>query len=270
MNYYADSSNNYRLLQVLNLLGFIVMVVVNYLSNALPINGLTAEEVSDKFYNLFVPAGFTFAIWGVIYLLLGIFVIYQALSIFTGNRRELSYVRKLSYLFFTSCILNSIWLFAWHYLRIGLALIIMVLLLLNLILIYRRLRNHEVKNERLGTLVRGAFSIYIGWITIATIANVSAWLVSIEWGGFGVSEVFWMIVVLIVATAIVLRFMFKYWDWLYGLVAVWAFFGIISARLQDDPVQTLVVVMTAICLAVVAAGIGRLILWKKKSIFSSS
>lgn len=255
---------NYRLLQLLNLIGFTAMLTVNYLANALPINNMRVGDVSAKFSNIFVPAGYAFSIWGVIYLLLGIFAVYQITGLFSKDQKKLLYVEKISCLFFTSCILNAVWLLAWQYLRIGLSLIIMVLLLSNLILIYKRLQDNAVKQERLGTLVQSTFSVYLGWITIATVANVCAFLVSIGWNRFGLSDVFWMAVVLIVATLIVLWVMFKHRDWLYGLVAVWALLAIVVARLKDTPVEILVVALTALCGMVVAGSIVKIILDKKK------
>ncbi len=261
----AKNSKNYKYkqMQIFNLLGFMAMLTVNYLANALPINNMTVGEVSGKFSNIFVPAGYAFSIWGLIYLLLGIFAVYQAKGLVKKDGKKLLYVEKISYLFFISCLLNSGWIFAWLYLRIGLSLIVMIALLINLILIYKKLQDPAVKEERLGSLVRCAFSIYLGWITIATVANVSAFLISIGWGRLGLSEAFWMVMVLIIATAIVLSVIFKYRDWLYGLVAVWAFLAIIVARLRDDPVDILVVVSTAICLVIIINSTVRIIAKKR-------
>jgi hypothetical protein len=258
-----EKSNNYRMFQILNVIGFVAMVVVNFLANYLPINDMDTGYISDLYPNLFTPAGFTFAIWGLIYLLLAFFVIYQA-QIFGSKGKQLNFVKRIGYLFFTSCLLNLSWIFAWHYLMVELSLVIMILLLVNLIVLYNKLNQNDTSNQGLGeVIIQVAFSIYLGWITIATVANVTALLVDWNWNGFGLSDVFWMIVVMLVATIIVIRFMFKNNDWVYSLVALWAYFGIAYKRLTVEPVETAVVVVVIICMIAIAAGIIKVIIDRK-------
>ena len=114
-----------RTLQLLNLLGFILVIVLNGLANALPINGYTTGELSDRYPNLFVPAGFTFSIWGVIYLLLLVFVIYQIRNWWSKHRLDMSFVQKIGPWFAISCLANASWIIAWHYVQPLLALFIM-------------------------------------------------------------------------------------------------------------------------------------------------
>ena len=251
-----DNSNNYKLLQVLNVVGFIGMIIVNFLANYLPINNMDTGEISDLYPNLFTPAGFTFSIWGLIYLLLAVFVVYQARGLWKSNG-EREYVQRIGYLFFTSSLLNLSWIFAWHYLKVGLSLVIMILLLVNLIVLYKKLNSNQGQESGEG-LARTAFSIYLGWITIATVANVTAFLVDIGWGRWGLSEVFWMIVITIVATVIVISFMLKNRDWIYSLVALWAYFGIIYKRLSVEPVKMSVVIVVALCMLAIIGGIFRI------------
>jgi len=253
-------NSNHKVYQGLNILGFIGMVIVNFLANYLPINNIDTGEVSDLYPNLFTPAGFTFSIWGLIYLLLAIFVVYQGRNILEKNPAEYPFVNRIGFLFFTSCVLNSAWIFAWHYLQVGLSLIIMLLLLVNLIILYTRLNTPDsLDPPRVNTLVKPVFSIYLGWITIATVANFTAFFVDIEWGRFGLSETFWMIVITIVATGIVLAFINKNKDWIYGLVPIWAFIGIISKRLASEPVETGVITVVAICLIIIAINIFQIL-----------
>ncbi len=251
---------------ILNLAGFVLMVLINFLANYLPINDMDTGFISDLYPNLFTPAGFTFAIWGLIYLLLGIFVIYQARGLFGGKGEPNIFVQRIGYWFFTSCLLNSAWIFAWHYLQVGLSLAIMVLLLINLLLIYNLINSVDNKRKKEGYLfIVPAFSIYSGWITIATVANVTAFLVDRGWGQFGLSEVFWMVIILLVATGIVLAFMFKNKDWLYSLVAIWAFFGIVVERLTAETVYGLVVFFVILCMVIIAGGVFLVIKEKKAS-----
>jgi len=212
-----------RLLQVVNVLGYVGVVAVNVLANALPLGGKTAAELSDAYPNLFVPAGYVFSIWGVIYLLLLAFTVYQAYP----ARRGEGFLRKIGYLFALSCALNISWIFLWHYEYVIPSLLPMFALLLSLILIYLRLdigRGEPSTGERLW--VHLPFSVYMGWITVAPIANVVAALVSINWGGLGLGEVAWTMIVIAVAVALTVANTFTRGDVGYALVIAWALGGI--------------------------------------------
>ncbi len=261
-----EQKGDYRLMQILNLAGFVLVVVINFLANYLPINNLDTGEISDMYPNLFTPAGFTFAIWGLIYLLLGIFAIYQARGLVGQPAEPNPLVKRIGYLFFISCILNSAWIFAWHYLQIGLSLLIMVLLLINLLVLYYQIHSVENKKKQKGYLfIAPAFSIYVGWITIATVANVTAFLVGRDWGAWGLSEVFWMVVITLVATGIVLAFMYKNRDWLYSLVALWAYFGIVVERATAEVVKWPVIVVVILCMAIIAYAVYMVVGEKRKA-----
>jgi len=215
-------------LQAMNILGYLGMIVVNILANALPLGGNTQRELSDAYPNLFVPAGYVFSIWGVIYLLLLAFTIYQASPL----RRSEEFIRKIGYLFAISCALNISWIFLWHYEHVILSLIPMFALLLSLILIYLRLdigRGSPARMERLW--VHLPFSVYLGWITVAPIANVVAALVSINWNGLGFGEVTWTVIVTAVAVALTVVNTFTRRDLGYALVIVWALGGIIVKQM---------------------------------------
>jgi len=164
-------------LSILNLLGFIGTVVVNALATTLPINNITTGELSDLYPNLFVPAGLTFAIWGLIYVLLGIFVIYPLIPSVRRDAQKVDFVQRIGPLFFISCLANIGWIYAWHYkiVPLSLALALMLILFGSLLAIYLRLnvgRSEAPKTEKY--LVHLPFSVYLGWITIATIANATA------------------------------------------------------------------------------------------------
>ncbi len=234
-----------RLLPVLNIVAFIIVVFVNALANILPLNGLTTGAISDSFPSFFTPAGYVFAIWGLIYLLLGIFVVYQALPAQRHNPR----LERLGYLFVLSCALNVAWLFSWHFLLIPLSMLVMLGLLATLIIIYERL---EIgKNEVACTetfAARLPFSVYLGWITVATVANATVTLL-----GFGVqvnwASPFWTLVVVLVATAIGLTVLRRRGDVAFVLVLVWAFFGIAVRQWGSEALLVLGVVAAAVYLA---------------------
>jgi hypothetical protein len=221
------------MIRYLNLLFFAGMVVMNYLANALPFNGKTTGEISDNLPNLFTPAGITFSVWGVIYLLLVIFCILQ----FTTHAKEIAI--NAGWIFALSCVFNAAWLLAWHYEKLPLSLLIMVGLLLCLIYL-----NVQVEGLPHG-LVKAAFGIYLGWICIATIANVTAVLVSINWNGFGISPVIWTIVMIAAGTLIVTLTLLRLNNPYIGIAVVWAFLGIIIKR-QNDYMLIAIVALLAI------------------------
>ncbi|WP_273852860.1 TspO/MBR family protein [Guptibacillus spartinae] len=202
---------------LLNLIAFIVVVTVNGLANALPLNGQTTGEISNRLNVLFTPAGYVFSIWGLIYLLLGIWVIRQ----FPKSRRDLPIYQETSGLFVLSSILNSLWIFLWHYEFFGLSVIVMLLLLLTLIRLYTKAKAADASFFDLLP-----FSVYLGWISVATIANISYYLTYIDWDGFGLSDSIWTFILLLIATILALTFLKKENDWVYPLVFVWAFIGI--------------------------------------------
>lgn len=214
-------------LQVAVALTYLAMVTVNALANILPLNGIPTGTISDNYANLFAPAGLTFSIWGLIYLLLAIYTIYQfiAWNKKTSPSRDKLF-KKISLYFSISSLINSAWLFTWHYDYIGLSVLLMLALLLVLIKL-KAIINKEKLNIKERLIISVPFSIYLGWITVATIANITTFLVSIDWNGFGISETIWTIVVLLIGLAIASIKSWQDKDIAYGLVIVWAYIGIL-------------------------------------------
>jgi len=250
-------NKSYLWLAILNLIGFLGVVIVNALATTLPINNRTTGELSDAYPNLFVPAGLTFSIWGLIYILLAIFIIYQLIAAIRRDSRNTSIFEKIGILFFISCLANMGWIFAWHYQIVGLSVVIMLVLLGSLLAIYLRLRigksNAPLREKY---LVHLAFSVYLGWITIATIANITALLVDIGWNRFGLSEQFWAVAVIIVGIAIALSILFTRRDIYFCLVVDWALAGILIKRLADNTMPDQgVIITTIIGIALITAGI---------------
>jgi benzodiazapine receptor len=205
------------------LLAVVATIVLNGLANALPLNGQMTGEISDRFQVYFVPAGYVFSIWGLIYLALGAYAVYQALP----AQRENPRLRRVGYLFVFSCLANIAWLFLWHYERFVWTVIAMLGLLLSLIAIYLRLgigRTQVPPAER--WLVHVPFSIYLGWITVATVANVTSLLDYVNWGGWGIQPAVWAVIMLVVGAAIASAVGLTRGDVAYMLVIVWAFVGI--------------------------------------------
>ncbi len=213
-----------------NIIGLVLTLFVNFLANTLPLNGKTTAELSDSYPNLFVPAGYVFAIWGVIYLLLTIFIAYQVLP----KQRDDVFHEQISFLFIISSLANSAWIFLWHYEQVLLSVIVMLVLLMSLILIYWRLEiglNPIPLKTKIALQI--PFSVYLGWITIATVANVTAYLVSINWDGLGINETIWTIIILSVATIIAIIIILQRNDVAYTLVPIWAFIGIFFKQIGN-------------------------------------
>jgi len=209
--------------QTATILSVVLALTVNVLAAALPLNGQSTGAISDRFKVYFVPAGYVFAIWGIIYIGWIAFAIYQALPAQKENPR----LRRLGYSFALSCIFNAAWLFSWHYNLFGLSVLIMLTLLGLLITSYLRL---NVGMERLGSAAKWCvdipFSIYLGWITVATVANISDWLYWVRWNGFGIDPTIWALVMLVVATVLGGLMAWTRRDAGYLFVLVWSFVGI--------------------------------------------
>lgn len=218
-------------LVIANIIMLVFVLVMNYLANALPIAGRTPAQVSDMFPTLFTPAGFTFSIWGIIYLLLIGFAVYQAR--FLGKEAPV-FMEKIGWLFVLSCVANAGWLLAFHHLKIGLSMLIMLAILGSLLTIYLRLdvgKSAAVPAER--WLVRLPFSVYLGWITVATIANTSILLTHLGWSGQPGGAQFWTVVVIAAAVVVGLLALVFRSDIGFGMVILWALFGIFSKRAAD-------------------------------------
>jgi translocator protein len=209
--------------QLLNILGLVIALVVNALAVLLPLNGLTTAQVSDRFPVLITPPGYVFSIWGIIYLGLIAFTIYQALP----GQRESPRLQKMGLWFFFSSLANALWLVSFQYLQFGLAMIIMLVLLGILIRIYTGLGiGKEIVKPVERWLVNLPFSIYLGWITVAAIANAAQLLYSLNWNGFGIAAEVWTVIMLVAAVMISALVSFTRRDVGYSLVLVWAFTGI--------------------------------------------
>ena len=252
-----NKSRSVLVLSIVNLLGFLGTVVVNALANILPINNLTTGALSDLYPNLFVPAGLTFAIWGLIYVLLGIFAIYPLTPGARRDPQKTEFVQRIGPWFFVSCLANIGWIFAWHYQILPLSLAFMLILLGCLLAIYLRLKvgkPEATKAERY--FAHLPFSVYLGWITIATIANVTALLVDINWNALGLGQQFWAVAVIIVGIVIALSVLFTRKDIFYCLVVDWAILGILLKRLSDTTAaDQSVVIVTIAGLALITVGV---------------
>jgi len=214
-------------IKILAGLAYIAMVFVNFLANSLPINNRSTGAISNAYPNLFAPAGLTFSIWGLIYLMLAGYVLYQFISFGKDSiKKKEGLLNKINILFIATSIANISWIFAWHYDFIGLSVIIMAVLLILLIKIADIIRDGQLKSyEQL--FISIPFSIYFGWITVAAIANITVFLVSLGWNGFGIADFIWTSIILLIGALIGILRMRKDKNIAYGLVLIWAYLGIL-------------------------------------------
>lgn len=230
--------------QLVNLAAYIITVVFNGMAVALPLNGLTTAEISDRFPVLITPANYVFSIWSVIYLLLAAFTVWQALP---RNRTDAT-LRSIGYLPAVAGVLNALWVVLWHFEVFVLTVPVMVGLLLTLIAIHVKLRTARAAGGAQRWLVGLPFSVYLGWITVATIANISQMLYRAGYRGEPLGEGLWTVIILGTGVAIAIIMLLREADWAYGLVIVWAYVGIAAKQTE------LVAVATALAGAIIVAG----------------
>lgn len=246
-------------IKVFTTITFLLMIIVNALANILPINNLNTGQVSEFYPNLFAPAALTFSIWGLIYLLLAGYTLYQ-LGFFRNDQSLLDerILDKASFYFSISSIANMAWILAWHYLLISLSMVLMIIILICLIMIVQIIKKEKLSfREKL--FVRLPFSIYFGWITVATIANLVALLVSLGWNGLGNGAVLWTVVLIIIGLGIGVAMTLNNRDIAYGLVFIWAYTGILIKHTstsgfagQYSSIVTTVIICLALLLIVEA------------------
>ncbi len=216
----------------------VATIIVNGLAgSSTALNGQLTGDVANRYLgsNLWLPAGYVFAIWGLIYLGFIAYAVYQSLPSQRVNPR----LRAIGAPFIISCLANIVWLFFFQYSSnpdpagspnkalLVASVVAMLVLLVCLITIYMRLRGGEPKitnGERWA--VRLPFSIYLGWITVATVANISHVLTASGWTGQPLPSLVWLIIMFLVALVVAGLMAFTRRDVAYLLVLVWAFVGI--------------------------------------------
>ena len=237
---------------------FLGMVSINALAVLLPINGQSTGAISDLYPNGFTPAGFTFGIWSVIYLWLLVFVVAQW---FFAHKL---FYKELSLNFVLSCMANLLWILAWHYLLPWLALVIMLVLLVILMRIFLLMEKHSLDATD-KFLLQYPFHVYLGWISVATIANTAAALVSIPWLGAPFTQSSWTISMLIIATGLSMFMVIRFKSVFYSMVTVWALYGIFS-RWRASTENLIGEVSLALIVFLTITIVARLILSMRKNV----
>ena len=236
----------------LNVVGLIIVLTLNALANILPINGYNTGQISAFYPNYFVPAGFTFSIWSVIYLMLIGFVICSIAA--TGKKMKDSAkqtIKIASPYFQLTCILNSAWIILWHYLYLAASVFVMILFLVVLIILY--LKIFQFKKQHTAFMkfwIHHTFVVYLAWICVATIANFTALFVGLGWQGSPLDAKTWSIVMISIALLLGIIFVGKRKESAYGFVLSWAFFGIYGSQM---PVARNVGITAALAVSVLLA-----------------
>ena len=247
--------SKHTLRQTSIIIGVIATIAINALAVTLPLAGRDTGEISDSFPVLFTPAGYVFSIWSVIYLALIAYAIYQALPKQKYNDR----LQAAAGPFLFSCAFNISWLFAWHYLQINLSLIIMLGILISLIITYQKLEIGQTSVPLAETLTaRLAISLYLGWISVATVANTSVFLYNLNWSAFGLSQTTWTIIMISIVTLLCALIIKQRRDAVYSLVIIWAFVGIANKHPDITPLTTTITITTIlIALGIIYALISK-------------
>lgn len=236
---------------ILVIVSLLAVITTNALANILPLNGQTTGEISNRLPVLFTPAGYVFSIWSLIYLLL----IFWVIGLWRNRFNKDALYERRSLLFIISCVFNIAWIFLWHYEYFLLTVVVMISLLLTLIILYR---TYPVQDNRLSS--RLPISIYLGWISVATIANISYVLTVYEWSGWGLSDPLWAVIMMTIGAALALHIRFHHFDIAYPAVFIWAFIGIaVRNGFEELLVMTAALFLSAVLL------VGIIFIRKKSS-----
>lgn len=229
-------------------LSYLLTLLVNALATTGVLGGISTQLIATRYPIYFLPANFTFGIWGIIYLALGAYATYQALPSQRSNERQ----RAVGWLVVLTGLFNSLWLVSFQNTYFVASMLAMLLLLITLIGIYLRLgigNKREQRTERLFLTL--PFSLYLGWITVATIANAAYVLFDAKWDGFGIAGSIWAVIMLIVAAVISLAMLATRQDTAFVLVVVWAFAGIWIRQSGTPPVAFTATLASIVLLAAV-------------------
>ena len=241
--------------QVSVIIATVATIIMNILANTLPLNGQNTGDISDRFPVLFVPAGYVFSIWGLIYIGLIAFTIFQALPAQRANPR----MRAIGWVYVLSSAANIAWLFFWHYNIFALTIVAMLVLLGALITIYLRLGTGRKNVPPLEHwMSRIPFSIYLGWITVATIANATDVIYLTGWNGAPLTPEIWTVILLAAALLITATLLFTRRDVAYALVIIWATYGIAVKQSAAALVPTAAIATAALVALLVVLTLLRL------------
>jgi len=234
---------------------FLGVIAVNALANILPINGYNTGQISAFYPNTFVPAGFTFSIWGVIYLLLLSYTIGYTYYTLKQKRypKAFALIERINFYFLLTCLFNMAWILAWHYLQIELSVVIMLLFLITLIQLFLKTSTmvHDLTLAQ-KFILQTPFIVYLGWISVATIANITALLVAYKWTAFSIAPVYWSAAMILIAILLAVLILKKFKTVSFALVVAWALWGIYNAQ---GPAVPILARLTAVGIGVLISAV---------------
>lgn len=218
-------------LPIISTIVFVITMIINY-GSMVGMFGNTQEEVSNMYRNFITPEPFTFSIWGVIYTLVLVFLIYQ-FYLLKKDKYDEQYLDRLNVLFILSSLFNMGWNVLWVKDIIGISTILILGFTIILGIINSRILSFNNKNYNV--IIPTAFSIYFGWLTVATVTNVAAFLVKIDWNMFGLQEHLWACLTYILVALLAGFIIFKIKNPLFNLPIIWAFVGIHQMIMNNPP-----------------------------------
>lgn len=253
------------LLRILNAASLLLALAANGLANFLRLGGLKTGDISALYPSLFTPAPYAFFIWAVIYLLLIGFALFQFGVFDKTGARSTAAVEQVGGFFIANCLFNSAWIVSWHMQRLGLCVLLIFAMLITLIAITGRLRGFDT-STRERWLVCAPFSLYFGWVTVASIACVAVWLVQIQWNGWGLNAPFWTIVTLVLGCVIGTATALRRRDWLYAAAVAWGYAGILVQHIFGfSGAYPLIITTAALCEAILLFVLLRLWMLERRS-----
>ncbi len=211
----------------------VIMIVINTLGDLIPYNGITSREVGDQLEVYFAPSNYTYSIWALIIAGLIAYSIFQALS----SNKEDPFLRKIGWLYVASCLVNSGWMVFWHYKNFFLTMVVILVLMVMLIMIYKKLNiGKEKVKPGMRIFVHLPFSIYLGWITLTLLGNITYFLHAFGWDGFGLDQRIWAVVLIVLSVVTAELIAFNRQDLAFLAVFVWTLAGIAQAQYGVSPV----------------------------------
>lgn len=240
-----------KTLVICNGIALVITIAVNYLSNTGMLNGNTMKTISDRYANYFTPAGYAFSIWGLIYAGLLAFVIYTATTL-SKQGKETAPLPQIKWWFVISCLANSLWVVTWLYGHIGLSVLVMAVIFFSLVKIILNtgaaLGSHPFKTH---LFIFAPFSLYLGWISVAFIANTAAYLTSIEWSGWGISPITWTLIMIAAAGLVNIFTVWARSLFLFGAVGIWALLAIAASNDTSSIISSCYIVSAIILLVMI-------------------
>ena len=241
-----------KIIAIASILLTIMTLYVNYLATTLPLNGKDTRMLSDMYRSFITPAPGTFSIWGIIYIGLAAYLVWQA-KVLISNKSDIqnAVIQRIGFFYCVTCVFNASWLVAWHYEKLLLSVSIMLSFLFTLTSINTQLFELKLPKEMTYKwIVKTTFGLYLGWISIATIVNITAYLISQQSGGLGLTEPIWAMIMIMIGAIVAVLSIQKHKNIGYGLAVIWALFGIAAARKSivnpDENIVLLCYVLAAV------------------------